>query len=122
MNLKKYLLLGGVALGLGMTSCVGDLDLEPNDPNLVDTSDPNFKANSLAICYSGIAVSGISGAGSSYVSGLDAGTSAYLRMMFTLNEFCTDEVLWIWSDAGVPDITACTGLLLTVCSKVATIV
>jgi hypothetical protein len=108
MNLKKYLLLGGVALGLGMTSCVGDLDLEPNDPNLVDTSDPNFKANSLAICYSGIAVSGISGAGSSYVSGLDAGTSAYLRMMFTLNEFCTDEVLWIWSDAGVPDITACT--------------
>ena len=34
MNLKKYLLLGGVALGLGMTtSCVGDLDLEPNDAN-----------------------------------------------------------------------------------------
>ena len=31
MNLKKYLLFGGVALGLGMTSCVGDLDLEPND-------------------------------------------------------------------------------------------
>ncbi len=108
MNLKKYLLLGGVALGMGMTSCVGDLDLEPNDPNLVDTSDPNFKANSLAICYSGIAVSGIYGASSSYVSGLDAGTSAYFRMLFTLNEFCTDECIWIWSDAGVPDITACT--------------
>lgn len=108
MNLKKYLLLGGAILGMGMSSCVGDLDLEPNDPNLVNTNDPSFKANSLAICYSGIACSGINGPGSSYVSGLDAGTSAYLRLIFTLGEFCTDEVLWIWPDAGVVDITGCT--------------
>ncbi len=95
-------------IGLGMTSCVQDLDLEPNDPNLVDTSDPNFKENSLAMCYLGIACSGISGPGSSYVADVDAGTSAYLRLMFTLNEFCTDECIWIWPDAGVSDITACT--------------
>ncbi len=110
MNLKKYLLLGGVALGLGMTSCVGDLDLEPNDPNLVNTNDPNFKANALGICYSGIAVSGISGSGSSYVGGLDPGTSAYLRTLFTLGEFCTDELVWIWpnDEAGsIGDIVAC---------------
>nr|QIM10842.1 starch-binding protein SusD [uncultured Muribaculaceae bacterium] len=108
MNLKKYLLYGGVALGLGLTSCVGDLDLQPNDPNLVSPSDPDYKANSLAMCYSGIAVSGISGPGSSYVSGLDAGTTAYLRLIFTLSEFCSDELLWIWPDAGVSDITSCT--------------
>lgn len=110
MNLKKYLLFGGVALGLGMTSCVGDLDLEPNDPNLVNTNDPNFKANALGICYSGIAVSGISGPGSSYVGGLDPGTSAYLRTMFTLGEFCTDELTWIWpNDEGgsIGDLIAC---------------
>lgn len=110
MNLKKYLLLGGVALGLGMTSCVGDLDLEPNDPNLVNTKDPNFKANALGICYSGIAVSGISGAGSSYVGGLDPGTSAYLRTIFTLGEFPTDELVWIWpnDEAGsIGDLVAC---------------
>lgn len=100
--------MAGVVLGLGLTSCVGDLDLQPNDPNLVNPSDPNFKANSLAMCYSGIAVSGITGAGSSYVSGLDPGTSAYLRLVFTLNEFCSDEMLWIWPDAGVVDITSCT--------------
>ena len=100
--------MAGVVLGMGLTSCVGDLDLQPNDPNLVNPSDPNFKANSLAMCYSGIAVSGISGAGSSYVSGLDPGTSAYLRLIFTLNEFCSDELLWIWPDAGVVDITSCT--------------
>ena len=111
MNLKKYLLFGGVALGLGMTSCVGDLDLQPNDPNLVDTSDPNFKANALGICYSGIAVSGISGAASSYVGGLDPGTSAYLRTIFTLGEFPTDELTWIWpNDEGgsIGDLIACT--------------
>lgn len=108
MNFKKYISLAGVMLGMGLTSCVGDLDLQPNDPNLVDTNDPNFKTNSLAICYSGIAVSGINGAGSSYVSGLDPGTSAYLRLIFTLGEFCSDELIWIWPDAGVTDITACT--------------
>jgi len=104
MNFKKYILFGVAAMGMGLTSCVGDLDLKPNDPNLVDTNDPDFAANSLAMCYSGIAVSGINGPGSSYVQGLDPGTSAYLRLMFTLNEFCTDELVWIWPDAGVQDI------------------
>lgn len=108
MNIKKYLIMGGFALGMGLTSCVGDLDLEPNDPNLVNPNDPNYKANSLAMCYSGIAVSGINGPGDSYVSGLDPGTSAYLRLIFTLSEFCSDEMIWIWPDAGITDITACT--------------
>ena len=108
MNIKKYLFIGTAVVGFGLTSCVGDLDLQPNDPNLVDTNSENFEENSLAMCYAGIAVSGISGAGSSYVSGLDAGTSAYLRMIFTLNEFCTDELVWIWPDAGVTDIVSCT--------------
>lgn len=104
MNFKKYILFGVAAMGMGLTSCVGDLDLKPNDPNLVNTNDPNFNANTLAMCYSGIAVSGISGPGSSYVADLDAGTSAYLRLLFTLGEFCSDELVWIWPDAGVSDI------------------
>lgn len=97
MKFKKYIMMGGLALTLGLSSCVGDLDLKPNDPNLVDTSDPDFKKNSLAICYSGIACSGINGPGSSYVADIDAGTSAYLRMIFTLNEFCADECIWLWT-------------------------
>ena len=106
MNLKKYLLLGGVALGLGMTSCVGDLDQEPNDPNLVNTNDPNFKVNSLAICYSSMAVSSIYGVdGNSMVEGIDGGTSAYFRVLFTLQEFCSDELVWIWPKAARPAIS-----------------
>lgn len=111
MNFKKYLYFGALSLGLGLTACVGDLDLQPNDPNLVDENAPDFKENTLAICYSGIAVSGISGPGSSYVSGLDPGASAYLRLLFTVNEWVTDECVWIWpndeaNSAG--DLDACT--------------
>lgn len=106
MNLKKYLLLGSVALGLGMTtSCVGDLDLEPNDPN--QTSQANnmqFYLGSLAKCYSGMAVSGQNGAGSSDISGLDNGTGCYSRALFMMNVFTTDEAIWIWKDAGVFDL------------------
>lgn len=111
MNFKKYILFGVVAMGMGLTSCIGDLDLKPNDPNMVDTNDPNFKANALGICYSGIAVSGISGSGSSYVSGIDPGTSAYLRLIFSLNEMTADELKWIWpnDEAGsIGDLNACT--------------
>lgn len=111
MNFKKYLYFGALSLGLGLTACVGDLDLQPNDPNLVDESASDFKENTLAICYSGIAVSGISGPGSSYVSGLDAGASAYLRLLFTVNEWVTDECVWIWpNDEGgsAGDLDACT--------------
>ena len=89
MNFKKYIFLGVAAMGMGLTSCIGDLDLKPNDPNLVNPSDPNFADNSVAMCYTGIAVSGYNGAGSSFIDieGLDAGSSAYLRLVFTLNEF-----------------------------------
>ena len=108
MNIKKYIVSGCVALlGLGITSCTGDLDLLPNDPNLVDENSPNFKENTLAMCYSGIACEGYSGAGSSYISGMDGGASNYMRVMFMLSEFGTDEMIWIWTgDDGVPDIIA----------------
>ena len=99
MNLKKYMMWGGIALTMGLSSCVGDLDLQPNDPNYVDPStDPDFKRSSLAMCYTGITCSGYAGPGSSYVNigGIDPGTSVYLRMIFTLNEFCSDETKWLW--------------------------
>lgn len=106
MKFSKYIVAGCVALMGVATSCVGDLDLKPNDPNLVNPSDPNFADNSLAMCYTGIAVSGYNGSGSSFIDieGLDAGSSAYLRLLFSLNEFSSDELVWIWPDAGVVDI------------------
>ena len=89
------------------TSCVGDLDLQPNDPNLINGGalTPESYANILAKCYGGLAYSGQSGPnGDCDISGLDGGTSQYTRALFMMNEFTTDEAIWIHADAGVIDL------------------
>lgn len=95
------------ALALGASSCVGDLDLKPNDPNTTvagNLTDEQIE-QVMAKCYSGIAVSGQGGPdGSSDIAGLDGGTSQYTRALFMLNEFTTDETNWIWADEGVFDL------------------
>ncbi|MFI3240049.1 MAG: RagB/SusD family nutrient uptake outer membrane protein [Bacteroidales bacterium] len=109
--INKIFTLLCVALMLGMTSCIGDLDLVPNDPNTL-TSD-KFKENPseylmavMAKCYSGMAVSGQTGPnGDSDISGLDGGTSQYTRTLFMMNEFTTDECIWMYSsDSGVNEL------------------
>ena len=95
------------AMALGATSCVGDLDLMPNDPNTITAGNltPEQYEAVLAKCYSGMAVSGQYGPdGASDISGLDGGTSQYTRGIFMLNEFTTDESKWIWADEGVFDL------------------
>lgn len=96
----------GAAMMLA-TSCVGDLDLAPNNPNLINGADltPNDYASILAKCYGGLAYSGQSGPnGDCDISGLDGGTSQYTRALFMMNEFTTDECIWIWPDNGVIDL------------------
>ena len=95
------------AMALGATSCVGDLDLMPNDPNTITAGNltPEQYEAVLAKCYSGMAVSGQYGPdGASDISGLDGGTSQYTRGIYMLNEFTTDESKWIWADEGVFDL------------------
>lgn len=93
----------------GLASCVGDLDQLPKDSTLVlpDDISNNMKENigqMMGKCYSAIAVSGQSGAGSSDIEGLDHGAGCWSRAIFMLNEFTTDEAHWIWPDAGVFDL------------------
>lgn len=108
MKLNKLLLIGTAVLGMGVTSCVGDLDLAPIDPNYANTDSEDFMKNAFAECYSILAVSGQDGPGSSIISGLDNGTGNYSRAIFMMNEFTTDECVWIWKDAGVYDLETCT--------------
>lgn len=111
--MKSYInkiVLGGALLAMvGMTSCVGDLDQFPKDETTLspDQIKENLKQNvgqMLGKCYSGIAVSGQTGAGSSDISGLDNGRSCWSRAIFMMNEFTTDECQWIWPDSGVFDL------------------
>lgn len=109
--INKILTAGCLVLGMGfaMTSCVNDLNVTPKDPNSftwtnVEADPDTYLPQVFAKCYSVLAVSGQSGEGSSDMSGLDNGAGCYPRAIYMLNEFPTDETLWIWPDAGVVDI------------------
>lgn len=111
--MKSYIskfFIGTALLAMGgLTSCVGDLDQLPKDPTLMLPEDimknpKEYIGQMMAKCYSSIAVSGQTGAGSSDISGLDNGRSCWSRAIFMLNEFTTDECHWIWPDSGVFDL------------------
>ncbi len=108
---NKIILGGALLVGSGLlTGCVNDLNQLPKDPSVIQA--PTFKDNPrmyvgevMAKCYMGLAVSGQGGPnGDSDIKGLDGGTSQWSRGLFMLNEFPTDECMWVYQDAGVPDL------------------
>lgn len=107
LNIKHTGLILTVAAGLTISSCTGDLDVTPIDPNL-NTPDKvltNAEAYNqlLAKCYSGLSVSGYDGS-SSDITGIDAGFGQYLRALFNLQELPTDEVVMGWNDQTIKDL------------------
>ena len=98
---KSFLLLGIVAISL--TACVHNLDVVPKDPNSIQYFDQNGIFTKI---YSTLALTGQKGPdGNGDVEGIDEGVSAFVRMIWELNEFPTDEGWWIWDgDAGLPDL------------------
>lgn len=109
-NIKKTGIFSFVfAAAVSMTSCVGDLDVTPIDPNL-DTPE-NVLTNTeaynqlLAKCYSALAVSSPDGSGGGPdISGIDGGFGQYLRALFNLQELPTDEVVMGWNDQTIKDL------------------
>ena len=88
-----------LALFLGLTACVKDLDVTPIDPNLVLLDDPSYLFNK---CYANIALAGNGGAnGDCDIDGLDGGTTGFVRQMWNSNELTTDEALCSWGDNGI---------------------
>lgn len=92
-------LFAGLALTLGMSSCVKDLDVTPIDPNLVLLEDPSYLFNK---CYANLALAGNSGAdGDCDIDGLDGGTTGFVRQLWNSNELTTDEAICGWGDEGI---------------------
>lgn len=101
-NIKYIFSAAAFMLSVGLTSCVGDLDVNPIDPNL--KTKVNTKAESaLNKCYATIAMAGNGGAnGDSDVDGIDGGTSGYIRQLFNTQELTTDEAICAWGgDEGI---------------------
>ena len=102
---KIYKLVPVVAMALALsftsTSCVGDLDVTPIDPNLSLDLDPDGLFNK---CYANMALAGNGGAnGDCDIDGLDGGTTGLVRQLFNTNELTTDEAMCCWLDnEGIP--------------------
>lgn len=97
MKISKYLACGALVLSsmLG-TSCVGDLDVTPNDPNLkLEPSSKEEIENMLSgVYYDLVTADGLS------VS--DGGAGSFTRCHFNLQEIVADEcfISEKWNDPG----------------------
>ena len=84
----------------GLTSCIGDLDVEPIDPSLQSDVTPEQLFNK---CYSVFATSGNNGGDDNVdVDGLDGGFQHKYRQMWNSNELTSDEAICGWGDEGIP--------------------
>lgn len=98
-----------VLLPFMLSSCLGDLDTKPLDETIF-TDDKAYQnetgyTQGLAKLYAALGMSGQNGAGSSEIANTDAGTSAFIRSLWYLQEFTTDECKWTQTgDTGTPEL------------------
>lgn len=105
--------LGVAATALGVTSCVGDLDLKPINPN--ETVDVSQDMDAVfADIYLNFSTYGPNG--STPIKGFDGGKAAFQRAVYTGECMTTDESSWLWDPAEYgttnygymsPDIDIC---------------
>ncbi len=86
-----------MALIIGLTSCVNDLNTTPIDPNITQ----EFNQQDVFIkIYAALARTD----GDLEALKLDDGKSGFYRVLWELNELPTDEALNAWGDVGVPEM------------------
>lgn len=110
-NIMKFnkILSAVAASALVLSSCVGDLDITPIDPNVtipeeILSSEEAF-AQLLAECYVNLAVPGPGGADNApNIDGIDGGYGQYMRAMFYINELPTDEATTPWNDQTIASL------------------
>jgi starch-binding outer membrane protein, SusD/RagB family len=97
-------LLGTLLLGF---SCNKQLNQSPKYGLNAETvyKDPNNYIKVLAKLYSGLSMTGNQGpAGQADIAGIDEGFSAYVRVLWNLQELPTDEAVCGWNDPGIPEL------------------
>lgn len=107
--MKKSNLILGLILMAGLQSCTKDLDVVSKDPTVnsaeAQFSTPEGYKQALAGVYGNLSLTGTGDAGSSFLQGIDAGTSQYGRCLWYLQDLTTDEVIWSYeNDGGVADL------------------
>lgn len=92
-----------------VTSCVGDLDVTPIDPNIVLPEDVLSNQDAftslLAKCYQGLSSSASNGPDSDPdMYGIDGGFGQYMRAVVNMQELSTDVITCSWNDGNLFDI------------------
>ncbi len=109
--MKKFKISVFYLLGLFtvLTSCTGDLDVVPTDDDVFLSeqffAQPGAYKSGLAGVYGNLSLTGAAGSGSSFLEGIDAGTSQYGRCLWYLQDLTTDEVIWSYeNDPGTREL------------------
>jgi hypothetical protein len=109
--INKTIFSAGLTAVLFLTSCENDLNRMP-ETEVTSASvyaDFNNYKSVLAKIYAGLAMSGQNGGdGDPDISGIDGGTSNYIRQYFQLQELPTDEAVIAWGDGSLPDLHSMT--------------
>lgn len=102
-NFIKYIIPSALVLAsMGLSSCAGDLDVTPIDPNQKNGS-TEIADNLLNKCYANMALANQKGPDDDDkdVDGIDGGTSGFIRQLWNANELTTDNFVCSWGDAGI---------------------
>ena len=103
MKISKYITLGAIAMLLGInTSCVGDLNVKPDDENkLTDLTTKDQWMGYFGSIYGNLIYEG-----NLTPSGVDGGAGIFSRCHWNLQELCADgaSLMSSWNDPGYPDL------------------
>lgn len=105
----KFSFLYILAVVTALQSCTKDLDVISEDPTVLSPdalySSPNGYKKGLAGVYGNLSLTGTTGPESSFLQGIDAGTSQFGRCLWYLQNLTTDEVIWSYeNDGGVREL------------------
>lgn len=100
MKFSKYIIIGGIALSMGFTSCVDDLDVSPENPTtkLELTTAEDYYAL-MARVYGGLVLEG-------GIAVDNGGAGVYTRQLWNVQELPSDEAIvgYNWNDAGIQEL------------------
>lgn len=98
LNIRKYAALMACACGLTITSCTGDLDVTPINPQQTQVANDDALFNKLYATFSLTGLQGNAGKPDIPSNVMEnEGFTQYYRMQWYLNEFTSDEAAWTWS-------------------------
>jgi hypothetical protein len=106
---SRKLILGLLLPAMIFSSCVGDLDVNPKDPNNVMAGnlgdDPVNIKKALGKIYASFIIAGqgsVTGGGAD--SAADENFFTTTRALWNLQEITTDEAICAWGDVGIADL------------------